>query len=201
MKALLPLLISLALPGIVFAEPPERPDVPHLTAKTAQWRRSENVFENDHGVEVTETVREQGVDTEVYFTSAPARAYEVQAFFFAREEASGQPFIYDAKVIRTNKQVYREVLRAEPLLGTTKHTIRETVSGVTDDGRTFIGETTRNNSRSGAKVYGWIVRVISAGKVVRMEANQTSLKKLAEREPQLLDDALIELESAAASKN
>ncbi len=201
MKVLLPLFCSLALPVLVSAQTPERPDVPHLTAKTAKWSWSENTFADEKGVEVTETVRQQGVEVEVYFTRAPARAYEVQAFFFARQEVSGQPFIYDAKVVRTSAPIHREVLRAEPLLGTVKRTVRETVTGVTGDGRAFIGEASRNSSESGAKVYGWIVRVISAGKVVRMDSNQTSLKKLGEREPQLLDDALIELESAAASEN
>ena len=66
-----------------------------------------------------------------------------------------------------------------------------TSTGGLDNG-TFTGNIVYTQSVPGSKFYGWLVRVISQGTVVRIETNQAPLKALAEKIPAVFDAAVKE---------
>jgi hypothetical protein len=76
---------------------------------------------------------------------------------------------------------------APPLEGSGSRWISIPVTGYTSDGESFSGTAMASERISGSTVFGWIVRLVSQGDVIRIDSNQPGLKSL---DPKLLEKAI-----------
>ena len=159
-----------------------------FSAITAQRGKSEHKYMDDSGARVREVTRNQCVDAKIFFTSGPTARYAIQCFFVARDEKSKNIFVYDAQ----SKDVEGKgnyIFQAPSLTGTVNRSRFLFVDGTTMTGESVTGTLYFSSSVAGAKIYGWLVRVISDGKVLKVETNQPALKSLVEKNLAIFDAA------------
>jgi hypothetical protein len=177
----------------------QQPQVPTLTAVSL---RRGNVIDQKSGAQSIggvnyssfsrSTNRVVAVKVRLSSFSKPKEPYEVQCFFIAKEPSQGR-YIYDTKKMISSQQSEEFDVYARELFGGSQSV--QSASSTRSSGGSFGGGnatrvTTTNrmaSSSSGSKSEGWIVRVLSGGKVVRMEASLQELKSFAEKESAQLD--------------
>jgi len=190
------LLLSIVLAGGVHAA--ERPEVPNVAAHTDIVGKRKNVKTTDSdGFNQTQDMRSLSVVVELRSFHPPKQPYDVECFFIARSESTKSNYIYD--VIRQSSSAQSDVLKFQPapLGGNGRRWITlpmtGSFTGATSSGDLVTGlvsgEVTYSQRIDGSKFYGWLVRVISQGTVVRMETNQPQLKILAEKNPGIFNSA------------
>jgi len=125
--------------------------------------------------------------------SKPTEPYEVQCFFAAKD-SSRKRIIFDAKKTFSSEITDEISFFSKELDGGTE--IKQTTTRKLADTPGLYGEPDRpggDSKRSkvtaanGSKLEGWIVRVVSGGKVVRTEASLPELKRFAEQESAMLE--------------
>lgn len=179
-------LLALLLPSMAFAQTGGRI---YFSSKTVQTGRKE-VVQSTGNVRQTQTVRSLGVLVE-YRSVQPARApYEVQCFFIARDEATRDRFVYYSETTTVKGGNGKLEFRAKALKGTTKTETSIPITGTTETGEPFISTISSTQEVPGSKMEGWVVRILSEGKVVQVDSNQPHLRTLAMENPGWLDDAL-----------
>jgi hypothetical protein len=140
------------------------------------------------------TKRVAAVKVQLRSFSVPAEPYEVQCFFVAKGP-DRQRYVYDA-VKTTSKLQYDEInIFSRDLFGGSvsfqKTTSGGSYFGVDANGLQQEGALTTSQSelatKPGSKIEGWIVRVLSGGKVIRTEASLHELKEFASKSGAELD--------------
>lgn len=182
----------------------QQPQVPHLTAVSLQRGNSISRSSSARyvgGVSTTSTSKDTSRIAAVKVTlrsfSTPKAPYEVQCFFCAKDFVKTR-YIFDAKRVQSSvvfdeinifardrfggAQTIDQTKSSEPITGMTQY--GEYVSG------TLTTTVRLTTTTPGSTLEGWIVRVISGGKVVRVDASLQELKTLAERESALLDSVV-----------
>jgi len=161
----------------------------YFSTRTTQTSKRE-VVQSTGSIRQTQTVRSLGVLVE-YRSIRPVRApYEVQCFFVAKDEATRERFIYYCETARVEGGNGKLEFHAKSLKGSTKTVTSIPVTAATDSGETYLGTATAVSETPGLKMDGWIVRILSEGKVVQIDSNQAHLRALAQDDPEWLDDAL-----------
>ena len=111
--------------------------------------------------------------------------------FFIAKDKSKTRYIYDAVKFHSIAQFDEVNVVARDLFGgtTTVDASTNPISGTTSHGDTFYGTLTSvvSTTKPGSQVEGWIVRVLSGGRVVRFEASLSELKTFGGLESALLD--------------
>jgi hypothetical protein len=190
------LLVAVLWPAVLLAQ---RPQVPFITA-TSLRRGSAITNENSartigfnvdtsRRFEATEGVA--AVRIQLRTLGKVILPYEVQCFFCAKDTDQAR-YVYDVVKVLSTAQFDDICVAAHDLFSGSKTTditnIHQTVS--TSDGGTAsaLAILTREKIVAGSSLEGWIVRVISADRVVRVEASLQELKAFAERESAALNE-------------
>jgi hypothetical protein len=171
-------------------------DVPILNARTASSGRK-TVKSGGGELEEEQVTRSLSVAVELRTSRVPSQPYEVQCFFIGRSETTKENFLYNVQRRASSAATDALTFQAPSIEGTNTKRYNITVSGDftgrTTDGDfvrgTYTGTATSTDKTKGDKFYGWIVRVVSQGQIVRIASNQTSLKTLAENNPTGFDKA------------
>lgn len=190
----LALSISCALPVISLAQ---SPPIPYITATTL---RSGSVITSSNStrsfgfnIDSSRTFRATegiaAVRIELRTLGRVTSPYEVQCFFCAKDPNKAR-YVYDLVKVSSRQQfddimiAARDLFAGSETVNTTR--IRSTGSGMSSTGESVTTTATTDLvSRTivpGSSLEGWIVRVISGGRVVRLEASLQELKSFAERE-------------------
>jgi hypothetical protein len=179
----------------------QQPQVPHFTATSLQRGNSISRSSSARyvgGVSTTSTSKDTSriaaVKVVLRSFSPPKSPYEVQCFFVAKDFVKTR-YIFDAQRVPSSvvfdeinifgrdlfggSQTIDQAKSTTPITRTTQY--GDTVSG------TLTTTVRLTTTTPGSTLEGWIVRVISGGKVVRMDASLQELKTFAERESVLLD--------------
>lgn len=147
-----------------------------------------------------DTTRIAAVRVQLRSFRQPVAPYEIQCFFTAKDP-SKQRYIYDA-VKAPSSAIFDEIdIFGRDLFGGStsvdQATATDRITGTTSEGDPVSGTlkttVTLTTTVPGAKLEGWIVRVISGGRVVRLDASLQELKTFAERESALLDGIATQL--------
>lgn len=141
-----------------------------------------------------ETTRVAAIRVKVSAFSKPTEPYEVQCFFFAKDPGRRR-FIYDVQRFQSEQALADFAVYARDLFGgsqtVTQSTRYVTLTEVTTQGSVETKtvpvtdtqvSTTRGNNRE-----GWVVRVLSNGRLARMTSSLAQLQQFAEKESALLD--------------
>lgn len=180
------LLTLLLLPTLALAQGPV-----YFSARTIQTAKRE-VVQSTGNVRQTQTVRSLGVEVEYHSYRPPKAPYEVQCFFVARDEATKDRFIYYCKTADVRGGNGKLEFHAQSLKGTTKTVTTIPLAAASDSGETYLGLATSVSEIPGFKMEGWIVRILSEGKVVQIDSNQPHLRTLARENPEWLDASLLQ---------
>lgn len=193
------LVLCLALCPAAWAQ---QPQVPSLQAVSLQ---------RGNAITRSSTVRSEGASSYVANSKAssrmaavkvtlrsfskPTTPYEVQCFFCAKDYSKAR-YVFDAKKVLSSAAFDEITITSRELDGGTQKfeqtTTPQAINGQTgpgalvDPNRLLIQQLT--TTRVGSTLEGWVVRVISGGKVVRTEASLQELKVFAERESAMLDE-------------
>jgi hypothetical protein len=124
----------------------------------------------------------------------PKTPYEVQCFFCAKDPSKAR-YIFDVKKTLSSAKFDDIHIFGRDLFGGSQTidnaSTSRTIIGYTQYGDFVTGKldisVRLTTTVPGSTFEGWIVRIISAEKLVRMEASLQELKSLAERESLLLD--------------
>jgi hypothetical protein len=205
MKTLLAGLIAFGMGVHSQAQQPAPMPVPNLTAKTSA--ASNKITRTNSGTERTaQSNRSIGVSVNVSFFTQPPAPYDVQCFFIAKDDSTGERYIFDADKATSQDKVAGFQFDSQSLAGGSKTwtsvPFSGTFSGSATDGTSvtgrFNGASSASSMTLGSKIEGWIVRVVGPdGKVVRMESNQPALKEMATRLGPALDKAATKIEKQA----
>ena len=174
--------------------------VPFVSAVTLSSGKRDVNSVAANGFNQTQAVRSIGVGVDWRFTGQQKESYEVQCFFVAKNESGKGRYIYDAVRIESKNASGKAEFRAEPLMGsgkqwydipfvgtvdvTTRTDTRDATGNTISSSSSTSPETVRGTLRLtneivGSKVEGWIVRVVSGGKPVKVLSNQSHLEPLA----------------------
>ena len=155
------------------------PEVPTLTAATLKSGHT-RVADKSSGT----VIKEYGLVIGVTLRSGkqPRQPYDVQCFFFGRKNSGGALYLV-------------EVAREQATGLSSSHEFSSSkLEGAADLVNADAGAFTVN----GSKFVGWVVRVISEGKVVRVESNQSGLKDLVIKNEAQFNTAANEVEPRKA---
>jgi len=186
--------ISFGLPVISLAQ---SPPIPYITATTL---RSGSVITNSNStrsfgfnIDSSRTFRATegiaAVRIQLRTLSRMTSPYEVQCFFCAKDPKKAR-YVYDTVKVSSRQQFDDIIIAARDLFAGSKTvdttTIRTTGTGTSSTGESVTTTATTNLISKtivpGSSLEGWIVRVISRDRVVRLEASLQELKSFAERE-------------------
>lgn len=134
--------------------------------------------------------------------SKPKAPFEVQCFFSAKDPENKR-YIFDVKKTTSSETFDEMEFFSRELFGGSETVDRSTrtVNGVQSLPYGGAASTTYSvpvfltTTVTGSDFEGWIVRVISAGKVVRSDASLQELKTLAERTPEVFDKVAAEMKA------
>ena len=123
--------------------------------------------------------------------------YEIQCFFVAGGRADVGSRIYN-QFRQVSDLPYDAEFFSAPLAGKSM-SVRSSDVSLTDrrTGRTYSGTLSTTTSSEGSKFCGWIVRVLVAGKLARVEASLSELKDYARNNPEVLDTIIFAAPSSA----
>jgi hypothetical protein len=182
------ILISVILITAIRAA--ETPDIPSISARTDNQGKHKEQSTTDTGWRQSQDVRNIGVAVDLRSFRPPKEAYDVQCFFVARSEANKTNYIYDVQRQESTAQFDSLKFQAPPLAGSGARWLSLPVTGSFVSGGSFSGTLTYTQHIAGSKFYGWLIRVVSQGVVVRIETNQAPLKELAEKNPSIFNEAV-----------
>ena len=131
----------------------------------------------------------KAVEVDVRFTEKIKSPYQVEVFFIARYEASGEQWIYDASVANITEQFDTVTLESIPLRG--KETQSASFTVRLTDGRTARLDIEK--AIAGDKINGWIVRCRSGNTIVAREASSKPLLDLSYEIEDYLDEVIREV--------
>jgi len=189
MKTILTTILSVTIGLTSVHAQQAKSDFFTFSAKSAQSGKSADRYRDSSGASVREKINSQAVDAIVFFTRGPSTQYSVQCFFIALDEQTKEQYIYDAQtqIVEGSKGSF--TFTAPPLTGSVHRLISFPVSGMTTTGTPVSGTGYSSSTVKGSKIYGWLVMLVSDGKVCRIETNQSPLKTLAEKNPKYFDSA------------
>jgi hypothetical protein len=176
----------------------QQPQVPILSASSLQRGNviSRSISTNQYGEarQSKDVSRVGAVKVVLRSFSSPKTPYEVQCFFTAKDPRKNR-YIFDVKKTNSSATFDEMQFFARDLFGgsetvdqrttTTREYLSTPYGGVTGTYvpvRVFLTTVVQ-----GSSFEGWIVRVVSAGKIVRTEASLQELKQIAQKESELLD--------------
>jgi hypothetical protein len=165
-------------------------ETPSIRARTDNQSKNKERSTTDTGWRQSQDVRNIGVAVDLSSFRAPKEAYDVQCFFVARSEANETNYIYDVQRQESTAQFDSLQFQAPPLDGSGSRWLSLPVKGFFVGGGSFRGTLTYTQRIAGSKFYGWLIRVVSQGLVVRIETNQAPLKELAEKNPSIFNEAV-----------
>ncbi len=189
-------LVFLAFISFAFAQV----GAPVVTATTLSSSKTDVKSVTSGGVNQSQTVRGIGVAVDWRFFGRPEEPYEVQCFFVAKHEGTKSRYVFDAVKAVSKEPAGKTEFRAQPLIGSGRQwmnipftatvNVRTTTDTVDSQGRTIgtssttttdpaKGVLTLSNEIIGSKIEGWIVRIVSGGRVTRITSNQNHLEALA----------------------
>lgn len=172
------------------------PDVPTLDARTASSGK-ETLKSSEGNIQEEQVVRSLAVAVGLRSSKTPSQPYDVQCFFIGRSELTKENFLYNVQHQASSLATDALTFQAPSIEGsnTKKYSIPvsgdftgATIGGESVSG-SFSGTSSSTQKTKGDRFYGWVVRVVSKGTVVRMASNQASLKTLAEKNPTFFDQA------------
>ena len=121
---------------------------------------------SDFGTEADVKAYLMTVGVELRSFRLPRESYDVQCFFFVNvDKGGGESVIWDVKRQKAGGISSKHEFSAD----------------------TVTGSVGKYSISDGLKLSGWVVRVLSEGKVVRLESNQPGLRDFAVKESALLD--------------
>jgi hypothetical protein len=168
--------------------------VPFLTASTV---KGGTVISNEFGARViggesyaAHDQSTQGivmVKVELRTFSKLQVPYHVECFFLAHDP-EGHRFVYDVIKTPSDKQSDLIYFTARNLFegSSSNNTRGDALSG--SDGSTIMLYTSLTQKVPGSIIEGWIVRVVNAGRIVRIESSLPELRSLATNQPAAFDD-------------
>lgn len=174
------------------------PDIPTIDARTANSGRKTIKSGGGTSSRQEQDVRSLGVSVDLRSSNPPKQPYDVQCFFLALSTSDKQKYIYDVQCKKSSMQKDTLQFQAPNIQGASRQwtvvPVSGTFTGTAPNGAQVKGNVSGNivnsSKTSGSKFYGWLVRVVSQGKVVRIESNQAPLKAIAEKNPEVFDKAL-----------
>jgi len=191
-------VVAFGMFGLVHGQQPEAalPSF-NLVAKTGA---AANRIARTGGNERTmQSIRMTSVDVNITFFASPTAPYEVQCFFIAKSETTGQQFIFDGLAETSQEKNFVNTFASKPVDGGSKTWVSVPFSAVSTSGGVVSGTAIGSSEKLGNKIEGWIVRVVAGGRVVRVESNQPSLKEDAEKLARALDKAAASIPRTAAA--
>lgn len=203
MKTPLSVLLFLICHNL-YAAPAARVTPPSLTVSQLQHGRVTSRYPSGDALSGTsntkETTRISAIRVQLSAFSKPEHPYEVQCFFVAKDPARRR-YIYDAQRflsdgIRANFPVYgRDLFGGSETV--TQIARYVTITELDAKEQKLVTKTvpvndTQTTKTAGSKHEGWVVRVLSEGKVVRLAASLAQLQAFAEKEAALLDKVALE---------
>ena len=120
--------------------------------------------------------------------------YEIQCFFIAKD-ATKLRYVYDFVKAVSDQQFDEVTIFGRDLFAGTETVSKARTSvpsyGISSSGESVYGTSTltltQTTIRPGSDIEGWIVRIISEGKVIRSDASLSELRNFAESETADLD--------------
>lgn len=172
----------------------QQPQVPVLSATSLQ--RGNSIARNvrstglNRSEQSKEVSRAGAVKVVLRSFSKPKTPYEVQCFFSAKD-AEKNRYIFDVKKTTSSETFDEMQFSSRELFGGSEKVDQRPIyhSGPTGGGysRTTVVPVFLTKTVAGSSFEGWIVRVLSAGKIVRLDASLPELKSFAEKNPAVFD--------------
>ncbi len=193
------LAVTLALPTLARAQQPQVPSVHAVSlqrsASVARSSTARYVGQASYTSSTKSTNRMAAVKVTLRSFQKPIAPYEVQCFFVAKDYAKMR-YVFDAKKVHSSATFDEINIFGKGLDGGTQNFEQETTHATLPGQSGASAQLNRNRLetrqlttvRSGSSLEGWIVRVISGGKVVRTETSLQELKGFAEQEVVMLDE-------------
>lgn len=139
-----------------------------------------------------------GVSASWRFFRMPKEAFELQCFFVAKDEADKSRNVFAFTKRAATGISGRAEFRSPELAGSgtrwtsvpfsgTAHSSPGGAAVITGNEVSITGTLTTTSYSKGSKIEGWIVRVVSGGKVVRILSNQSQLEDMAKNAAATLD--------------
>ena len=166
-------LVGIVCAITMTARAQNRPDIPFISARTDNWGKSTVRGTDSAGWQESQDMSALGVRVELKSFRSPQQPYDVQCFFIARKDVDKSEYIYNVQRRASSAQFDVVVFQAPPLKGHGQRTLFIPVIGPTS------GVALLTQGAQGSRFYGWIIRVVSQGMVVRVDSNQPTLKFLA----------------------
>ena len=203
-KVLVPIVAWIGSTAIVVAEQPQVPVISATSlqrgSSIARSVRSTGLNRSEQSKEVS---RAGAVKVVLRSFSKPKSPYEVQCFFSAKD-AERNRYIFDVKKTASSETFDEMSFFSRELFGGSEKIDQRPIyhSGPTGGGysRTTVLPVFLTKTVAGSSFEGWIVRVLSAGKVVRLEASLPELKSFAEKNPAIFDRVADDPKAGGASQ-
>lgn len=162
--------------------------VPSLTVQNiSNSKQTFTTYQNVFGEYDRDIKRTVGIAIELIPFTKPKDGFEVQWFFVAKTLDTKIRWVYDAGWKHAGSQGVKFEIYSHPLAAKESRYMDFAIE-YTRNGSYVLGVPT--DTAAGSRMAGWIVRVKTGGKIVRMEASPDELKDLAEKYPGKLDDLL-----------
>ena len=174
----------------------QKRQIPFVTATTVRWgatishnhsTRIAGDVESYNSFQKTDGIR--AVNVQLRTLGRLASPYEVQSFFCARD-AKNKRFVYAAMKVISAQEFDDITFVAQKLFFGSE---RKNITIATSYGHDSYGESVTLTRTSidktivrGSNIEGWIVRIVSAGQIVREEASVPELKDFADNDRLLL---------------
>lgn len=183
--------------GLVQGQQPEA-TLPNFTLVAKTGAAANRIARTGGNERTMQSIRTTSVDVNITFFAVPAVPYDVQCFFIAKSETTGQEFIFDALAETSREKNFVNTFASKPVDGGSKSWVSVPFSAVSAGGSVVSGTAVGSSEKLGNKIEGWIVRVVAAGRVVRVESNQPTLKEDAEKLARALDKAAASIARSGA---
>jgi hypothetical protein len=132
------------------------------------------------------TAKPLAVDCRISFNRGPSQPYTIQCFFFSQKSSTKNLFIFapQSQVVESAGGNFRfEVPELDFYPRSREFSLSGKVKGEEPDAKNFYYQ----NGYGISERFGWLVRVVSGGVVLKIETNQGVLKDLARRHPEYFD--------------
>lgn len=181
----------------------QQPQVPTLSATSLQRgtviSRSVRAYGYGEYSQSKDVSRSGAVKVVLRSFAEPRAPYEVQCFFSAKDRQKNR-YIFDVKKTTSSATFDEMQFFSRDLFGGSETVDQRITTGRSYQTTPYGGGYSTNVPVAvlltkvvpGSSFEGWIVRVISAGKVVRMEASLQELKQIADKEAAVLDQLAAE---------
>jgi hypothetical protein len=185
----------LVMCGLILGAEAEPPANPSLVLRAKTNKTSQQNAAHYYGfTKLSLDNQSASVAVSVRFFQKPITPYQVQCFFISRNEKSSERAIFDAKSHTSQDVATEGNFLSQQIFGGNRSFATMLISAV-DDGSAPTHKAGSVTTNDGNHIEGWIVRVVSDGKVLRIESNQQQLADLATKIPNQLDAAAVKATS------